>query len=71
MRGSGGLRGSHYCPCPSYHYKVVERLDITCKHLLAVRLAVAMQSRANVKTLPVFWYGAIFISLKSGVDTST
>ena len=71
MRGSGGLRGSHYCPCPSYLYKVVERLDISCNHLLAVRLAVAMQLRANVETLPIIYYGAIFISLKSGVDIST
>ena len=56
VRGSGGLRytllrGSHYCPCPSYQYKVVGRGDITCKHLLAVRLAVAMQ-RVNVETVP-------------------
>ena len=56
VRGSGGmmytlLRGSHYCPCPSYQYKVVGRGDITCKHLLAVRLAMAMQ-RVNVETVP-------------------
>ena len=56
VRGTGGmrytlLRGSHYCPCPSYQYKVVGRGDITCKHLLAVRLAVAMQ-RVNVETVP-------------------
>ena len=43
VRGTGGLRGSHYCPCPSYHYKVVGRGNITCKHFLAVRLAMAMQ----------------------------
>jgi predicted nucleic acid-binding Zn finger protein len=56
VRGSGGLRytllrGSHYCPCPSYQYKVVGRGDIICKHLLAVRLAMAMQ-RVNVETVP-------------------
>ena len=56
VKGSGGLRytllkGSHYCPCPSYQYKVVGRGDITCKHLLAVRLATAMQ-RVNVETVP-------------------
>ena len=56
VRGSGGLRytllrGSHYCPCPSYQYKVVGRGDITCKRLLAVRLAMAMQ-RVTVETVP-------------------
>jgi predicted nucleic acid-binding Zn finger protein len=56
VRGSGGLRytllrGSHYCPCPSYQYRVVGRGDITCKHLLAVRLAMAMQ-RNNVENVP-------------------
>ena len=56
VRGSGGLRytllkGSHYCPCPSYQYKVVGRGDMVCKHLLAVRLSLAMQ-RNNVETVP-------------------
>ena len=56
VKGSVGMRytllkGSHYCPCPSYQYKVVGRGDITCKHLLAVRLAMAMQ-RVNVVTVP-------------------
>ena len=56
VRGSGGMRytllmGSHYCPCPSYQYRVVGRGDMVCKHLLAVRLALAMQ-RNNVETVP-------------------
>ena len=56
VRGSGGLRytllrGSHYCPCPSYQYSVVGRGAIACKHLLAVRLALVMQ-RNNVETVP-------------------
>jgi len=55
VRGSNGLRyiilkGCHFCPCPSYQYKVVGRGDITCKHLLAVRLAMAMQ-KVNRETV--------------------
>ena len=55
VRGSNGLKytllkNCHYCPCPAYQYKVVGRGDITCKHLLAVRLAMAMQ-RINMETV--------------------
>ena len=49
VSGSTGLRYKllkvcHHCPCLSYQYKVLGRRDITCKYLLAVRLAMAMQS---------------------------
>ena len=55
VRGSNGtrytlLKGCHYCPCPSYQYKVLGRGDITCKHLLAMRLALAMQ-RVSVESV--------------------
>ena len=54
--GSSGMRYTlllqgHYCPCQSYQYTVIQgRGARYCKHLLALKLSLAMK-RAKLETV--------------------
>ena len=52
VKGSSGLRytifsASHFCSCPSYQFGVLGKGGLTCKHLLAARIA---EASGNVTT---------------------
>ncbi|GFG32862.1 hypothetical protein Cfor_09295, partial [Coptotermes formosanus] len=54
VTGSSGIPytlfpGVNYCPCPAYRYQVISsQIFLTCKHVLAARLAEITQKGRNL-----------------------